>query len=480
MNLKGLLYSGICLLMLAPHVKTNAQSRLDMQGLALSRSTVASARGLNAITTNPAGLALQPSRSISFTIMPFGTMAGTNFMSVEDFKYYFGGDGTEDANGDPNPRVLNEQETAKLADIIDGGRVAGHAEAMPFGFLYYDETVGAIGFALTTTVQSATVFPSDFGAFLRGDAGRRSIVLDNSQTGYARYSTYQLDYARSLFSGDSTNKIANFSIGAAVKLIRGYSYLESTEGSYAKISPFTPQGWDSTQNLAVDINYQTRSAGLDEFDNFQASSVFGLGDAAGTGFGADIGAVMTLRTRETAGPAISLGLSLMDAGVITWENNLEEATIRVVDTISAIYGDSTQFDQYNSTTRTDIAAFTTQLPMHLRFGGALYLDNMIENFTVPIMVTMEYSQGLNKIGANTTDPRFAMGFEYTSMGWIPSIRTGFQVGGLQGFQWSGGLGWNINNAAFIDLSMGNLTPVAGLSNVKWVDAGLRIQGNIVF
>ncbi|MES2764958.1 MAG: DUF5723 family protein [Bacteroidota bacterium] len=484
MNFKNIVYAGACLLMLAHPFKTNAQSRLDVQGVALGRSTVASARGLNAITTNPAGLALLSRKTFSFTLLPFGTLAGSDFMSIKDFKHYFGGDGTTRVNAEgntvANPRELTEEETAELGDIINSGRIAAIAEAMPVGLLYYDEGFGALAFALTTTAQTATQFPDDFSSFIKGDLGRRALALEDFSMGYARYSTYQLDYARSLFSSDSTHSLANFSVGAAAKFIRGYSYLESNEGSYARITPYTPQGWDSTQNWAVDINYGTRSAGIKEFDNFQTSSVLGLGDASGTGFGADIGAVMTLRTRETADPAISLGLSLMDAGVITWENNLEQYTLRVMDTITAVYGDSTQYTQYDGVRNKDIASFTTQLPMHLRFGGAAYLKNLIADFTVPIMVTLEYSQGLNKVGANSTDPRVAMGFEYTGMGWTPSVRTGLQVGGIEGFQWSGGLGWNINNSALIDLSLGNLTLLSGFSNVKWVGVGLRVQGNIMF
>ena len=459
-----------------------AQSRLDVPGLALGRSTVASARGLDALMTNPASIGAESDRSFSFILPNLNLVYGNNFMTLKDMKFYFGGVG-EDAQGDPIPRQLSDIERNKFAETIDGGRLVANNELMPLGLAVNIPGFGAVAFSISSYTQSNNLFPTGVSGLIKGDLGTRTVELGETSHSLLSYSAMQLNYARELFAADtnSNSRVKAFHIGLGVKYIRGFNYSHLDPGNYARIRPFVPEGWDSTYSWEVDMSYTTRSAGADYYNNFAPTGyLLGFGDAAGTGFGGDLGALLTLQQENSNETSMAFGLSLMNLGFINWTEQASEFVISVRDTINdvnqIIESNSTLIPQFRGD-RTN-KQFSSTLPMMMRLGGAFYLDQIFSGFTVPLVVSTEYSQGFNDIGINSTQPRFGLGLQYTSIGLIPTLRLGMQFGGLEGMLWSGGLGWNINNATQIDFSLGSLSVLTGVGSSKWMDFAFRIRADI--
>ena len=83
-----------------------------------------------------------------------------------------------------------------------------------------------------------------------------------------------------------------------------------------------------------------------------------------------------------------------------------------------------------------INGFSTNLPTALRAGVSYYLTNVIPG---SVLLAFDYNQGFNDFPGNSKIPRFSLGAEWSPLGWF-NFRTGFSVGGIDGFGWALGVG----------------------------------------
>jgi hypothetical protein len=447
-----------------------AQSYADVPGISLGRATVASSRGVDALVSNPANLAFADTNTtFSFTIpaLTFGTLAGTDVMTLEDFNYYFGG---AEGNSDEG-RVLTGSERTTLFSLLNNSTVAAQIDALAFAATLNTQ-VGNFGFALTANVHGKLILPNGFEQLGSGYDGKNSLSLNDGAFQAFGYSTVQFSYAN-MFINSSTKEpgLVSLAGGASVKYVLGAFYEEIEDGSAVNINPFVPTGFQDTYNWEVQTRYTYRSSGGNFIDDNRDTEL----GANGNGFGIDLGATAQIRLGNEEQPALAVGFSLMDLGVISWSDG-RVRTVDVVDTVTSLVNvadEDDYFRRFQDTTSGEKESFTLAMPARMRLGAMLDIESYT-GIPLPLRVMLEYTQGLNTVGVNTTSPRVGFGVELANTGFIPVLRTGIQVGGLEGFQWAFGFGWD-TQAFGIDISVNSLSSLLAVSETSYVGGGLRMR-----
>jgi len=64
---------------------TRAGDRVNVRAMGMARSSAAISRGLDAVGTNPANLALPGDDVMTFTVLPFGVLVGSDFLTYDLF-----------------------------------------------------------------------------------------------------------------------------------------------------------------------------------------------------------------------------------------------------------------------------------------------------------------------------------------------------------------------------------------------------------
>lgn len=471
--MKKNIYSIITLfsLMSIVAITLSAQSRSDAVGVALGRATVAYSTGADALSVNPANISLFPEGSMSFALTPIGMMAGNTMMSLNDVNYYFGG--VQDAKGKVQGRVLNDSERDAFLQKFNAGTIATQFDVNLLSAVYKIDDESAAAFSINTTVQSSLTLPGTVGQLIAGYAGYRPLELRDAAANALAYTAYQLSYSSKLWAGEHQNTTSKLYAGASLKLIRGLYYTALDEANMTTITPYTPSGWDSTKNWAIDMNISRRSSGALTSNQFSASYLSGMGAAQGNGVGFDLGASYLLQSQNSVPTIISL--ALLDIGAISWADGIVER-IQLRDTIKAVAQiEQSQLDRYQPVSSKE--SLSSALPTRLRLGGSTRFDDALaQNHHLHLMA--EYTQGFNHSGANTTTPRFGIGAEATQLDYIPALRMGLQLGGVEGFLWTAGFGWNIMHTVSLDVSVGSMQTVFSPSNSKWIDAAFRVRVDI--
>ena len=106
----------------------------DSRSMGLAKTYTAVSRGVNAIGINPANLIFSENghfESSTFYLFQLAFLrSGTNFLSIEDFNYFFGG-----VNGES--RHLDDNDKARLDNLFkDGGDVFMDASTRIFSAVW--------------------------------------------------------------------------------------------------------------------------------------------------------------------------------------------------------------------------------------------------------------------------------------------------------------------------------------------------------
>ena len=93
------------------------------RNIGLGGTNVTSARGVYAVGINPANLAISQDHMIEFsTVFPLPTInvsAGNDFITLDDYQYFF--TGVEGENGEITGRYLDNSEKDKFLSLFDHG-----------------------------------------------------------------------------------------------------------------------------------------------------------------------------------------------------------------------------------------------------------------------------------------------------------------------------------------------------------------------
>ncbi|MGE5364252.1 MAG: DUF5723 family protein [Bacteroidota bacterium] len=446
----------IILLMFAAAGTLNAQGgsigASDARSAAMGKTYTSSSRGVYAIGINPANLTMSEDNHLEISsLLPLPNVnfrMGTDFMSIDEYNYFFGG--VTDERGNKVGRYLTQSDKKRLMELFkDGGLVFSDMNIPLFSMTFTaNKNTGAFGFSIYDAVSMKVNLPDDLVSLaLSGDSAGSTYDFRETEIKGSWIRNYALSYARSL-KEIAPSFLRDLSAGISLKMVHGFAYA-GTEKTDASLSI------GNSNVITQRTDYSTLSAfspdfGIEyDFDRTETQKNFAktpFPSPAGKGFGVDLGIAGVVNDY------LSFGMSVTDIGKITWNKN----TARYFsDTSYVLTGVANENELDTLIDRMKAKGgytgeFTTGLATALRFGVSLRLDEAPFGSFIPgqMLVTLDYNQGLNNEPRNTTKPRVSLGTEWKPMNWIPYIRTGISIGGLDGFSWALGLGFNTGPIEF--------------------------------
>lgn len=408
---------------------------VDSRSIGLAKTYTTSSNGIYAVGINPANLFQMEEGSVELsTLLPLPFISfhtGTDFLSVEQLKYYFGG-------VDGKARVLTEEDKRELNSLFEKG-----------GNLFTSFSTTLLSFALKPSIDVGS-FAFTVSDFAGGNAKIPQAIVDLGLNGNyvdKKYEfndenlsswwirNYGVSYARE-FLFDSEDWLKQISAGVSFKLVHGFYFIELVKSDSYLFTDVNHQ----IEAKADMIGYSAFSDGFGvkyDFDSTNRQSNFSLFmPPAGKGFGFDFG--LSLLSSDSW----QFSISLTDIGKINWTEN---AAIFKTEG-KAVINDFTDQEQLDSlkdkfTGKGDrIENFSSGLATALRLGISRKLNDE-ENFLPGTMLlAFDYNQGFNNLPGNSTNPRLSLGIEWKPADWIPYLRSGVSFGGAEDFAWALGLG----------------------------------------
>lgn len=420
-------------------------SAADARTTGLAKTYTAVSRGVYSIGRNPANLAIEQDHKFEIsTVLPLPNMtirSGFDFMSIDDYNYYFGWNGDYNAEGEKIGRKWTQEDKEDFYALFDdGGKIIADV-FIPYFAISYNagEKIGAFAFSIGDVISANVSLPSTFAELaLNGNEIGRVYDFGDTEGSAWALRKYTLSYARSMDFIEQ-NIFKNLYFGVSLHMVQGFAYAEiermNTELMVTDNNIITGMG-DYRLNMALSPAFGM-SYDFDETTDNRESDMGPFPETAGSGFGFDIGFGAELDN------VWSFGLALTDVGGITWDT---EAV--VYESNSPLYlDDLLEEDQRNafvdsiSAEGRYISEHSTGLPTALRLGVAMQLDKFLKgNFPGTMLLAFDYNQGFNNMPGNSMKPRFSVGAEWKPGDYIPYIRTGFSFGGRDVFGWAFGIG----------------------------------------
>jgi hypothetical protein len=407
----------------------------DARSVGLAETYNSTSTGIYSLGINPANLSFMDEGSVEFSTffpMPFVSVhSGTDFLTVERLNYFFGG-----VNG--RARVLTEADKQEFNQLFsEGGAVFTSASARLLNLAWKPSVeFGSIAFSINDFAGANATIPQaivDLG--LNGNQSGKKYNLNDEKFNSWWIRDYSLSYSRE-FQMEKESWLKNASVGISLKLVHGFYY-----AGIEKVNTELETGiYNEIQGYADMLGYSAFSDGFGvryEFDSTTHEANFSpFMQPAGNGVGFDLGLSFLLEHNW------NVSFALTDIGSINWTGNTAQFRVE-----SEIYVDDfTNEDQLDSLKdkfvgeAEKVESFSTGLPTSFRFGVSYLLDQETNFLPGTLLLGLDYNQGFNELPGNSTIPRLSLGFEWKPADWIPYLRSGFSVGGMDEFAWAMGLG----------------------------------------
>ncbi|MBP8975645.1 MAG: hypothetical protein KBG83_02910 [Bacteroidetes bacterium] len=482
MKTKRIVFS-IVLVILTVSV-ANSSDRNSIRSLGMGRVGVTTVRGIDAISINPANFGMNGIGTFNLSLVPLNARVSTELISYDIYQKYFTG---VDTGGDERARYyLTEEDKNSIRDQLpENGLTKVGADVMYGGLSFELGKMGGFGFGIIDHVGLDIALSRDFFdlLYLEGLPSNATYSFSGSSADAYWYREYNFSYGMKIPAKIPFVKALYGGVG--FKVVHGFGVYETVENnSYLTNNNYMSE--DEINTLYGKFYFKGRGAGIDLFkeidnddddddeENKDSNDVKfkPFPEPAGTGIGLDFGA-----TAELAN-GITVGLSVVDIGKISWKKNLIETrgdgdvTIQgyekhLEDTVkNRMKGQSYEGEP-----------FSTSLPTVLRIGASINSKQVPFLAAIPgnMLLAFEYAQGLNKSLGNTTKPRFSLGMEYRIIPGLP-IRTGLVLGGGDALRWAFGTALDFRFFA-IELATDNFGMVfmPKSLNAVSVSTGIKIR-----
>jgi hypothetical protein len=416
-------------------LQTSAQygsvGSVDARSMSLGRTYNANTSGIYSIGINPANMMFSKDSHFEFsTVFPLPVIslkAGDNFMSFEDFNYFFGG-----VNG--NARILTSADKQRLSDLFkDRGQVFADFSLTEFSAMYKaGSNIGAFAFSMVDYVGvSFTVPKSIVEIGLNGNQANQVYSFNDAAAKSSWIRTYALSYARELpeINQKIFDKIA---VGVSLKIVHGFAFA-GMDHINTNLGTGTFNQITGNADMVGYAAFSPSFGSVYDFDSSDSKASMGFfPKPAGSGLGFDLGVAAAMNK------VWRFSLSVTDIGSIKWDTYAAKYSATGNFTVTDLT-DKSQIDTLRDKIIGKgeyIGSFSTSLPTALRAGASYLFVDVIPG---SMLLAFDYNQGLNDSPGNSKTPRFSLGSEWTPFGWL-NVRTGFSVGGLDGFGWALGIG----------------------------------------
>lgn len=427
----------------------------DARSVAMGSQFAVTSLGVYSVNSNPANLAISLNRVEISTVLPipnFSASSSSDFMSVSDLNYYFGG--VKDESGATVGRFLDTAEKENFLARLDNDnkiRTSGMINLLAFSFSPSKE-IGAFGFSINDIFGQTLGIPKDIIELgLYGNEVGRNYNFDGFLFSSSYFREYDLSYARD-FSKLLRKVFTRFTAGITFKYIQGYAYSEIDRAD-TRIITNVDHSIQVVNNMKANFAFSPDLGVNWDFDKTERNSNFGaFPSPVGTGWGMSLGLAAQLEETWT------FGFSITDIGSVRWNRETVSYTANG-DVVITDVTDSDLLDSLTSAVEPTGAysnGFTSNLPTALRMGATVRLDKIIKgNFPGEMILAFGYNQGFTNGVNNTTFPLFSMGFEWKPTEIIP-IRSGITLGGIDGIAWSFGFGIDARFVEF-NIATSNIT-----------------------
>lgn len=389
----------------------------DGVGLGLAGSYTVTSRGIDALSWNPANIALPRGNTMELNLVSLNAAFFNNAFSFHTYNRYFTHDGNPDT-------LLDAGEKRDFLNLIsdDFLKLNSNIAVNVFGLAFNNfamaiqvvsqSDIGINKKPLEMALYGEDITP-DYEYYVKEQLKGSAFAAVKVSFGYA----YPLRLQQ--FFPELNPEINPVAVGVAVNYYLGLGVAQVLQ-SEMLLQRFPDETGGDNESLKYMGNASVRFAGLDN------------GMLAGRGRGFDFG------LSGGYGSRLKLGISFSNLGAsIDWNNNTQMAIQSISDSIKAsdIFEDDWDANATKTDTTMDIASFSTPLPSVMRIGGAFYL--------MPTWLVMaEWQQGLNHAFGNSTTPRLSVATEYKVLNWLP-VRGGIAIGGKESFLLSMGFGLHL-------------------------------------
>ncbi len=407
--------------------------RINVRGMGMARTFVASSKGLDAVGINPANLAMKDN-AFTVSLAPFGVHAGSDFLTYGTYNKYF--TGTQTTAG----RVatyLDENAKQELLSAFNGGvgTLSADVAARLVGVSLQIESIGGFAFTVTDQLAATASVPKEYLEFaLYGNPPGSTYNFNGTKAEASWLREYALSFGGTI---PHFGFLDWMSVGASVKIVQGFGYYKFGEFN-------TSLATSEDGILTGHVSYTSTIAGKDPNTGSFTPGIFGM-PVAGNGTGFDFG----IAGGTTSG--ITFGLSLVDIGKVNWEENIEERTADttlVVDDPRQVEDGQAIANSLKGKTKSGVP-FSTSLPTTFRAGVSFQVDKMIDWIPGELIFGVDFNQGLVDAPGSTTRGRISTGIEWKLLKFLP-IRTGISFGGTDRVNYAFGFGIN---AGFFDLDL---------------------------
>jgi len=417
----------------------------DARSVAMGKTYTSGSQGLGGLGTNPATIFNRKDSTRKWeiiTVFPLpqvGLKVGTNFLSIDEFNYFFGESST-DANGDKVGRHLTADDKTRLTNLFsEGGTFQTDLQSTLFALSWKPSAkAGVFTFAIGDVFGSNVTFPKGLVELLMNGNTPGDVFNFNDTKMQAWWlRKYSVSWAHGMKFFPKV--FQDFNYGFSFNFVSGFFYV----GIDKMNSQFTT---GANNALTIKNDFMAHSSFSPDFavkysfDSTSAKSKASPGlfpSPSGKGFGFDLGFWGKIND------VWSVGLSFTDLGSIKWKQNVAEFQANSEVHITNL-SDTNQTkhlgDQLTGKDESKmIDELKTSLPSAMHIGVSFQLDKFVKGyFPGKMLIVADYNQGFNDQLRNSKKPRLSVGAEWIPTNWILAFRTGLSFGGFDKFGWGAG------------------------------------------
>jgi len=447
--MKTILITAIVLLL---SLQTAAQSAgsigiTDARSVAMGKTYTAASQGLGGLGTNPATIFNRKDTTrnwemiIPFPLPQLGMKVGTNFLSVDEFNYFFG-ESSINADGEKVGKYLTAGDKTRLTNLFsDGGTFQTDLQLTLFALSYKPGAkAGVFTFAINDVFGTNATIPKGLvDLLMNGNTPGDVFNFNDTKLQAWWLRKYSLSWAHGMTFLPQVFQDINY--GFSLNLISGFFYVG--------IDKMNSQFSTGAQNaLTIKNDFMAHSSFSSDFGveyNFDSSSTKTKASPgpfpspSGKGYGFDFGFWGKINE------VWAVGLSFTDLGSVKWKENVAEFQANSEVLITNLADTNQTKDLGDKLTGKNESKFidgiSTSLPSAMHVGVSFQLDKFVKgSFPGKMLIVADYNQGFNDQLRNSKTPRLSFGAEWIPTNWILSFRTGLSFGGFDKFGWGAGAG----------------------------------------
>ncbi len=417
---------------------------------ALGNTSVSNSEGVYAIQRNPANMVFSNSAVEVATIFPIMNMSmslGTDFITLNQYNYYFGG---VEVNGQTQGRYLTAADKQNLKDLFSGGGLI----SANFNINYLNvvinpgREIGAFGFSVSDNISASFNFPQGVvDLAMNGNPVGSYYDFNDASLNAQHLRDYTFSYARDI-SDLFDSPLKSLSVGFSVKYIQGFA-MAQTDEVVSSIKTNADNTIDVTGRFKAYAAVSTDLAVKYDFDSLNTSEndpVYSpFLDPVGTGMGFDFGI-----TGEWE--FLTVALAVNNIGSVTWNKNIAEYQSDFAISVKDIT-DKDALDSLSNLITANGSFYdgeiTTSLPTVFRLGATAKMNEVVPEIPGTLNLSLDIIKGFNKVASNSDELGLAFGMEWRPVSFLP-IMTGLGFGnGRASVAWSAGTGIDLGTLEFI-------------------------------